>query len=744
MELSGKFSVNNDKIICLYCDKSFLNNVDQENHVERDHKTILIKGKGSRRKSERITKNLSLENSSFPGCFYCNNRKNLKTDDLDSLFHHLLSAHNDIYFGCKYCKIRIQDRVSLIQHKKICKIGGKLSQTGDKNVTEKRISKKKSLFKEDSDSKCDSLSETEDTSSTAGGSCYSSKILPANAIHHTKSDRNKLRNLSKSAKSSDNFKKHKVSSGSSTTSCSTTSSRNSEEYTIPLTRQKFKEPVLSRLGIAQNRASSNKKSQKTSKTAISSLESKNVILTSPTKVQRTKSSKLVNVASANVSDASESALKNEIVNAEFDKDFYKNISHNVRLNLNSFIDGKSDSLLNTQHVFEKITEQFASQNESGEIDDQPSCGKEIHEATNFELPIPFPALLTVEQYGFRDTPPNKIKRKITKNSWKWKWDPIKKYKYVNEGGKIVKKIKQVTAGLKDLSQLDMWTQLSMRLRHEKLDSNTERPTVDQNVCTRMIEIQKSEQLNNIMDQRLMPEINIEQLEQTIIKPEPVDMDEIFGNVKSEVPDNESMLADHDSLNMLSLMKLAPSKPTDTILSGEWARPRCYICIDCGQKFDLMTNLNEHKNSEHPYVVSAHYEIVGRENLQHKLYENLFLPKKAIHENDLARNLSLTNEVKSHETPEASNSSDTSSKFFENQKEKECTKCLKMIKYSNDIDIYRHILDCIEDRVWLQAKRRSKYRKSRRRTRKVVRKPRSSLDQKKNTSSPSPKETIEGN
>lgn len=46
MEISSKNLTNNDKSLCLYCDKTFSSNIDQENHVERDHKTILCKGKG--------------------------------------------------------------------------------------------------------------------------------------------------------------------------------------------------------------------------------------------------------------------------------------------------------------------------------------------------------------------------------------------------------------------------------------------------------------------------------------------------------------------------------------------------------------------------------------------------------------------------------------------------------------------------------------------------------------------------
>lgn len=746
MELSSKNSLNNEKSLCLYCDKSFASIVEQENHVERDHKTILCKGKGSR-KSERITKNISsAENSTFPGCFQCS-KKTLRTDDLESLFQHLLTSHGEVYFGCK-CKIRTQDKVSLANHKKTCKIGGgKISRCSEENVSDNRkVARKSLMISENGDSKCDSLSESEDNVG-AVAVIPTKTALPTNAIHK-KSDRSKLKNHSKNDSVNDRARKSKSSSSSTTSSSSKTGE---DEYTIPLTRQKLKEPtIISRLGSTQNRNLSNKKSQKANKVAPPVTENRNITTASPiTKALRTKTNKVVSANPHNNPEPVENVPKIELVSTEFDEDFYKNISQNIRLNMNSFIDGKSNRL---QHrsVFDHIADQVT---ESSCVTEKPVSAqlheKEIHEATDFELTTPFPALLTAEQYGFGDSNPNKNKRQITKNSWKWKWDLIKKYKYVNEGGKIVKKVKQITTGLKDLSQLDMWTQLSMRSRYEILNSTHTGLTsefndaLSDNLSTRTIKTQNIEQLNNILDKCLTPEINIEQLEQTVIKLEPEEKEECAENFEMACGDEEDEVNGPELQEMFGLVKRNVSDAPKPLMSGEWARPRCYICVDCGSKFDLMKTLNDHKNSEHPYVVSAHYEIVGRENLEQKLYKNLFLPKKALQTSGFARSLSVNSDSKSNETNEASTSSDNSSKFFADQKEKECSKCLKMIKYSSDNDIYKHILDCIEDRVWLQAKRRSKYRRSRRKNRKTPRKSRVSIDQKKITSSPSTKDNTEG-
>lgn len=737
MEISSKNSIS---YLCLYCDKTFASNLDQENHVERDHKTVIGKGKGSR-KSERITKNSSSsENSPFPGCFQCN-KKTLRTDDLDSLFQHLLTSHQGAYFGCK-CKIRTQDKVSLANHKKICKIGGgKVSRVSEENVSEVRKTVKKlPLNKPNGESKLDYLSDSDENSTTGVA-----RTLPANAIHK-KSDRSKLKNHSKNV----NDKGRNSKSSSSSTTSTSTSRTGEEEYTIPLTRQKLKEPtIISRLGSTQNRNSSNKKSQKTNKVSSLTAENKTVSTTpSPvTKALRTKASKILNATAQTNPEPVESPPKNEL-SSEFDDDFYKNISQNVRTNISCFIDGKKGRL-QQQHrnAFDRISEKPTPSTSATEsLSATQSQEKEIHEATNFELSTPFPALLTAEQYGFGDSNPNKNKRHITKNSWKWKWDLIKKYKYVNEGGKIVKKVKQITTGLKDLSQLDMWTQLSMRSRYESLNSVQNESTVAFNDCLadslskRTIKTQNIQQLNTILDKCLTPEINIEQLEQTVIKLEPEEKDDQEESVEVDCNIGE---AEENELRLLNLVKTNATETSKPLMSGEWARPRCYICIDCGLKFDLMKSLTEHKNSEHPYVVSAHYEIVGRENLEQELYKNLFLPKKALQTSGFARSLSVNSDSKSNETNEASTSSDNSSKFFADQKEKECSKCLKMIKYSSDSDIYKHILECIDDRVWMQAKRRSKYRRSRRKNRKTPRKSRLSIDQKKTTPSGSTKDNNDG-
>lgn len=738
---SDKSLMNNEKSLCLYCDKAFTNQNDHKNHVERDH-TILKsnKGKGSR-KSERITKNSGVE--LFQGCFYCSNRRLTSgCDDLEALFQHILTAHKDVCYVCK-CRVRMQNKTALVNHKKNCKLsdGRDEELESEEQIVQEQVNKKRGAKKSQGKDavQCDGLSDLEVTPNHLKTRTNTMNKKSENR-HNSHSILNK-RNCVTKTKSS------KIASSSSSTISSCSSSKASDEYTIPLTRQKIKDPI----GIVssnKNRTSSNKKTQSVTTSINLPLNVENNSSTvvqstaSTSKILRVKPSKSVNSVSSSASGASDivengspsllnNLAKSEIINSEFDDDFYKKISYNIKVNLNCFIDGKADRLWNNKFKIEHNSDikNNDMQNHNHE--------KEIHEATTFELSTPpFPALLTAEQYGFGDSNPNKNKRQFTKNSWKWRWDLIKKYKYVNEGGKIVKKVKQITTGLKDLSQLDMWTQLSMRSRYENLNRQKEF-TNDRNnkLSRRLTKTQNIEQLNSILDKRLTPEIHIEQMQQMLVKEELI---EYLSESDSESKHDDTCHDPNQLLKSLQLAKIQPNNPLNAAsLSGEWARPRCFICIDCGQEFDSMKSLSDHKNSEHPYVVSAHYEVVGRENLEEKLYKNLFLPKKALNTISSSKTMSINSDSKSNEGSSSSQDSSNS----RDQKEKECTKCQKIIKYSSDIDVYRHILDCIEDKVWMQAKRRNKYRRSRRKPKKNSKKtqPRILVDQKKNESSPLNKE-----
>uniref|UniRef100_A0A182SE85 C2H2-type domain-containing protein n=1 Tax=Anopheles maculatus TaxID=74869 RepID=A0A182SE85_9DIPT len=382
-----------------------------------------------------------------------------------------------------------------------------------------------------------------------------------------------------------------------------------------------------------------------------------------------------------------------VSNGVFDEDFYETVTQNVKNNLSCHLDGKLEapapgapSPMSPVAVVPAVR--------STVVKSPVLTESKIHEATNLPaVSVMFPTLLTVEQYGTDPKPTTssaalssvsstssvKTKKPVTKNSWKWKWDFVKKYKYVNENGRIVKKIKQPTIGLRDLSKLDMWTQLTMRTKHELFQHRrstgsdqlripvTDRSCADPSTKSEPILIPEVganlrnekramvEQLDHILDARLLPHIDLEQNDQRIVKMEPADeeatKEEEPTDLVAEPLDDKEMIttippqvqssslvpwSNHqptqprirnlEFLQSLQLIQLNQHyQKTPVVLSGEWARPRCYICYGCGAKFNSLKQVEEHRIFRHPHVHSTFYEIVGRELIEKRLYKHFFIP-----------------------------------------------------------------------------------------------------------------------
>uniref|UniRef100_A0A182ML40 C2H2-type domain-containing protein n=1 Tax=Anopheles culicifacies TaxID=139723 RepID=A0A182ML40_9DIPT len=372
----------------------------------------------------------------------------------------------------------------------------------------------------------------------------------------------------------------------------------------------------------------------------------------------------------------------------FEEDFYETVTQNVKNNLSCHLDGKLEA--STPYAPSPMSPVSVVPAVRSTVVKSPvSTDSKIHEATNLPaISVMFPTLLTVEQYGTDPKPTTsntavtavssgssvRTKKPVTKNSWKWKWDFVKKYKYVNENGRIVKKIKQPTIGLRDLSKLDMWTQLTMRTKHELFQyqrltddqhqqhvspathcdpSAKANPTAISEVGATLRHAKRAmvEQLDNILDARLLPHIDLEQNDQRIIKlepsdehimkeeTEPVDDKEVM-NVPpvqnsslvpwSNHPNTHARSKNSDFLHNLQLIQLNKHhQNAPVVLSGEWARPRCYICYGCGAKFNSLKQVEEHRIFRHPHVQSTFYEIVGRELIEKRLYKHFFIPVIAL-------------------------------------------------------------------------------------------------------------------
>ncbi|XP_073834946.1 uncharacterized protein [Musca autumnalis] len=639
------------KNLCLYCDKKFSSQKMQLKHVEKFHclqQDRRCSGRNSQMQQTQTTpkkRKCTTGSQNFVGCAYCPKNKGqsqaviLPASELNALFLHLADCHSDKYFGCKMCVLRFQNIAKLTKHMEV-------------------VHKCLSFAFDESSSK----SKDNDTDS------------PNSTDKPLISERSKLslRRQYRSQKPT-----------------STSNSGNSTNF-IPSTLQGTnpivsntsvigaEEPILSRLGLTQNRLPNNRKGVRLRREKLLSeilLKSEqnnqpstnytNTVTTSSTALNSaTCSPKLRGKAIKSVSgfsgDTTSDVIfrvptRNDILSCVFDDNFYKEVVSNVRNNLLFHLDGKimGSSLESLDSVVMRHTVQPQIRSTLVKSPIVITTDSEIHAATSLSAITAFPTLLTAEQFG-GDGHSSKIRRPHTKNSWKWKWDSVKKFKFVNEGGKIVKKMKHPMLGLRDLSKLDMWTQLTMRQKHEQQSQNINQSTND-GISTWIVseitsdpsreeKLRLNDQLNMILDMRLLPHIILEQNEQAIIK---LENDE-FGIAPSQVlnedcGDNfmEQTFADESFLSMLNLLPNSDSRKCRSrlVLSGEWARPRCYLCMCCGAKFEKLKSLEEHKMFRHSQILSTHYEVVGRELLNGNLLRHLFLPKKALsrYANDMGTN-----------------------------------------------------------------------------------------------------------
>ncbi|XP_014098959.2 uncharacterized protein [Bactrocera oleae] len=598
------------RILCLYCDKKFTSYKMQLKHVEKfhiQHKNRRCSGRNSQvavlsdpKKQRRDSCGIVV--AKYPGCTYCKrsrtNQIEASIKDLNDLFIHFIDCHPDKYFGCKTCVQRFPNISKLSQH----------LQTIHK--------------------------DTQQTDDSLKSKDYDLTISEKYDIEKSCRDKFKL-TKPRCSKAQKNV---------NAISIATTST----EDPIPTNSNTImgaEEPILSRLGLAQNRLPNSRKGIRSRKDSILSdsilkPDQPSVYMTAVK--ARNKSGKNAIRESGDAEVVFRMPTRTEILSSVFDENFYRDVVSNVRHNLLYFLDGKLSgnvgSAINMNPSISLIKHQMptikSTVAESPIVPgDRNIIDSEIHAATSLSTTTAFPTLLTAEQYG-GDVALSKIRRPHTKHSWKWKWDSVKKFKLINEGGKIVKKMKQPMLGLRDLSKLDMWTQLSMRRKHE-IQQYILNVGSHSNETIREEKQRINEQLNYILDMRLLPHIILEQNEQAIIK---IENDE-FG-ILSHMPNSE----EDGSYNILnqsfvdetffSILQLSPNheplfNQTQLVLSGEWARPRCYLCMCCGAKFEKLKSLEEHKMFRHSHVLSTHYEVVGRELLAGNSLCHLFIPTRAL-------------------------------------------------------------------------------------------------------------------
>ncbi|XP_061719465.1 uncharacterized protein LOC133526756 isoform X2 [Cydia pomonella] len=311
----------------------------------------------------------------------------------------------------------------------------------------------------------------------------------------------------------------------------------------------------------------------------------------------------------------------------FDTSFYSKVASNVQENLSKFLDGSfnfnpdPDSTIKTRKSKNSVV---------------------INTAEGF------PILLASEQYS-RNAFDRYMPRAIAPKH-KWKWDNLESEKGPINPDQLKRDSHTNNCIISLVSSLDIWTQLRMRRKFEEkfgcppLEKKTEKQTIISN------------ELKDILESRELPTPSSQVMKMT------KKAAEITG--RGDFP--------------LSL-GLTPSTSTyelpPAVLSGEWVRPRCYVCCACGAQSRDSRAVSAHVATHHPNAQVQHYEIVGEQLLNADILKHLYVPPSQ-----------MCNRTRPP-------------RGF-----RECTKCRKSITLD---DLHQHMLDCAGDTP--AVRRKCRYR-----------------------------------
>ncbi|XP_063394472.1 uncharacterized protein LOC134679476 isoform X1 [Cydia fagiglandana] len=311
----------------------------------------------------------------------------------------------------------------------------------------------------------------------------------------------------------------------------------------------------------------------------------------------------------------------------FDTSFYSKVASNVQENLSKFLDGSfnfnpdPDSTIKTRKSKNSVV---------------------INTAEGF------PILLASEQYS-RNAFDRYMPRAIAPKH-KWKWDNLESEKGPINPDQIKRDSHTNNCIISLVSSLDIWTQLRMRRKFEEkfgcppLEKKTEKQTIISN------------ELKDILESRELPTPLSQVMKITKKAAE--------STGRGDFP---------------SSLGLTPSTSTyelqPAVLSGEWVRPRCYVCCACGEQSSDARAVSAHVSTHHPNAQVQHYEIVGEQLLNADILKHLYVPPSQ-----------MCNRTRPP-------------RGF-----RECTKCRKSITLD---DLHQHMLDCAGDTP--AVRRKCRYR-----------------------------------
>ncbi|CAG4962219.1 unnamed protein product [Parnassius apollo] len=311
----------------------------------------------------------------------------------------------------------------------------------------------------------------------------------------------------------------------------------------------------------------------------------------------------------------------------FDTSFYTKVASNVQENLSKYLDGSfnanpdRDTTIKTRKAKNCVT---------------------INAVEGF------PTLLACEQYS-RNLFDSYMPRAVAPKH-KWKWDSPENDRSIINPDQMKRDSHLNNCIITLVSSLDIWTQLSMRRKFEDKFNSLPlgKKTEKQNTI--------SKELKEILESRDIPTSSTQVAKYT-----------------------SKAVTSSEGIDFPALLGLTPATPSydlqPAVLSGEWVRPRCYVCCACGAQTRDSRALSTHISTQHPNAYVQHYEIVGEPLLNADILKHLYLPP--------SQNLNRTRPLRGF---------------------RECTKCKKSVTLE---ELHQHMLDCAGDTP--AVRRKCRYR-----------------------------------
>lgn len=712
------------KLLCLYCERSFVSANLRQKHVERIHSVKQNRRVSSRRHNQQLT---------ATPCVYCD-KLNSQENTLKELFHHLINEHSSKYFGCLPCEERFLSPVHLTDH----------NTSKHEIPTPKTDTKIENRATDFSSNITTPPSEHDPSQSESTSYADIPQKVTRSKMKSKTEDTEQVKKLltkKKSVKLKEIRNKKLLVKSSRITIKRRESKRIQAITKLAETQKKKRTKPTEKKPLPPK-----PKPEQTSSVTILEKQTKAVPTCINPYPEFDSFYRVKKITDHSIDNLKISSLTFDDV---FDKAFFNRIKCNIEENLLYHIDGKlfkNEESENRISNFEKIS---TIPQETQSSSENYGCEISLNAVT------PVAALSLNSQFGEDFESQIEYGSKPSKKKSQTKTDEVVHYKYFTRR-KFQASILEHKEN-RDLSKLDMWTQLVIKKRQQDMldQKKTAKEMQEYTAGDEYKNRIKREELNRILDRRgpfedlkeeaskkaaldklnSASEDNIshesfsevrevlneilskvfartecldnsieEEVEITVNVPQDVREIPAYLNLRrsSSLPSDEIDRSDKITLICSSQETENFELPTNQVrgknelveLSGEWARCRIYICAACGAKLPNMKYLLEHKSLYHQNVWVQHYEFVGN---QSELYRHLSIPTLG--------KVGAVEEI-------------VSCKVWKRSEARVCTKCGKQCNALGEL--HRHVLECGGDWTWMLARKKCKYRpfgaKSRRKRR----------------------------